>query len=63
VNGVASDDAFDALVDVIADELFARIAVRDRLETAEDARRVAALIADGVATRFELRDRATSLGA
>lgn len=42
---------------VIAEELFARITVKDRLETAEDAERVAVLIADGVWYRFEIRER------
>ena len=48
---------FEELVEVVAEELFARISVRDRLETAEDAKKVGALIADGVWTRFEVRER------
>lgn len=48
---------FEELVGVVAEELFARIAVRDRLETADDAEKVGALIADGVWTRFEVHER------
>ncbi len=48
---------FNEVTGVIAEELFARITVKDRLETAEDAERVAILIADGVWYRFEIRER------
>jgi hypothetical protein len=56
-NDPESEACFPALSEVIADELFARIAVKDRLETAEDAAKVAGLIADGVLERFEVRER------
>lgn len=36
---------FDEITDVVAEELFARIAVRDRFETREDAKRVEASVA------------------
>jgi hypothetical protein len=41
----------------VAEELFARIAVKDRLETVEDAEGVAELIADALWYRFEIRER------
>jgi tellurite resistance protein len=48
---------FNEVTGVIPEELFARITVKDRLETAEDAERVAVLIADGVWYRFEISER------
>ena len=48
---------FNEVTGVIAEELFARIGVEDRLETAEDAERVAGLIADGLWYRFEISER------
>jgi hypothetical protein len=56
-NDPESEACFAPLSEVIAEELFARIAVRDRLETAEDAAEVANLIADGVLERFQVRER------
>jgi hypothetical protein len=38
---------------------FEIIAVRDRLQTAEDADRVASMITEGLWNRFELRERQT----
>lgn len=51
---------FEAVVDVVADELFARIAVRDRFETADDARKIAELIADSLVYRFDISERGAS---
>jgi hypothetical protein len=48
---------FDAVAAVVSEELFARIAVGDRLQTAEDADAVAGLITDGLWYRFEIRER------
>jgi hypothetical protein len=48
---------FNEVTGVIAEELFARIAVKDRLATAEDAEGVAELIADSLWYRFEIRER------
>jgi hypothetical protein len=56
-NDPESEACVSDLTAVIADELFARIAVRDRLETAEDAAAVAVLIADGIVDRFQIRER------
>jgi hypothetical protein len=53
------DRTFDEVQAVIAEELFARIAVKDRFETAEDAQAVAGLIADALIYRFEFRERST----
>jgi hypothetical protein len=52
-----SNAVLPALVDVIGDELFARVAVNDRLESREDAYSVAALIADAVLYRFAVSER------
>jgi ABC-2 type transport system ATP-binding protein len=47
----------EPLTELIAGELYARIAVHDRLETREGAQRVAELIADAVLDRFVVRPR------
>jgi hypothetical protein len=48
---------FDEVTGVVAEELFARLAVRDRFETAEDAEAIAGLITDALWDRFEIRER------
>jgi len=52
-----SEEVFAPLAEVIAAELLARISVRDRLETVEDAHGVAELLADAVLDRFVVRSR------
>jgi ABC-2 type transport system ATP-binding protein len=52
-----SDESFEPVAEVIAQELFARISARDRLETVEDARDVAAVISEAVLDRFVVRPR------
>jgi ABC-2 type transport system ATP-binding protein len=49
--------SIDPLAQVIADELLARVALGDRLDTVEDARGVAELIADRVLARFVVAPR------
>ena len=55
--GWKSEESFERLAEVIAEELFARISVRDRLETDADARDVAALVAAAILDRFVVRSR------
>jgi ABC-2 type transport system ATP-binding protein len=52
-----SEESFDPLVAVIAEELSARVSAGDRLDTVEDAHGVAELIADTVLDRFVVRSR------
>lgn len=52
-----SEETFKPLAALIGEELFARIAVRDRLETVGDANLVGELIADSVLDRFVVRPR------
>ena len=58
-NDLQSEKAFESLRQLIAGELFARIAVRDPLKTKEDAQSVSNLIADAVLDRFQVRERPT----
>lgn len=53
---------FEPLAEVIAEELLARISVRDRFETAEDAHGVAEVIAAAVLDRFVVRPRPAERG-
>jgi ABC-2 type transport system ATP-binding protein len=55
-----SEEFFEPVAEVIAQELFARISVRDQLDTVENARDVAALIADAVLDRFVVQPRAAA---
>jgi ABC-type glutathione transport system ATPase component len=55
-----SEEFFEPVAEVIARELFARISVRDQLDTVEAARDVAGLIADAVLDRFVVRPRAAA---
>ncbi len=52
-----SSESFEPLAEVIAEELSARISVRDGLDTVEDAHDVAELIAAAVLNRFVVRPR------
>jgi ABC-2 type transport system ATP-binding protein len=52
-----SDESFEPVAEVIAQELFARISAQDQLDTVEDARDVAAVIAGAVLDRFVVRPR------
>jgi len=51
---------FDLLVDALAEELGARIAVRDAPTSADDARRVAELQADALLYVFNIERRTDS---
>jgi|GEM_PF-44459 ABC-2 type transport system ATP-binding protein len=53
----SSDEVFEPLAEVIAEELLARSSVRDRLETVDDAHSVAEVIAGAVLDRFAVRSR------
>jgi hypothetical protein len=57
---MADEPTLTALIEVIEDEMFARIAVHDKFETRDDARRVVELIADALLYRFDVRERATA---
>ena len=57
-----SAESVEPLAEVIAAELFARISVRDRLDTVEDAHGVAELIADAVLDRFVVSPRPAERG-
>ena len=50
-------EPFEPLAEVIAQELFARISARDRLDTVEEVHVVAQSIADAVLDRFVVRPR------
>jgi ABC-2 type transport system ATP-binding protein len=52
-----SDDCFELLAEVIAEELRGRVSASDQWETVEDARDVAAKITDRVLDRFVVRPR------
>ena len=52
-----SKESLQPLVEVVTEELLARISVGDRLETVDDARSIAELIAAAVLDRFVVRPR------
>ncbi len=56
-NDPKSEESFEELAAVIADELFARVTVRDELKNSEDAQAWAQLAADAVLHRFQVRQR------
>jgi ABC-2 type transport system ATP-binding protein len=58
----SSAESLDPLADLIAEELFARISSRDRLDTVQDAHDVAELVAAAVQDRFVVRPRPPAPG-
>jgi hypothetical protein len=56
-NDPASEACFPSLVEVIAEELRARLAIGDPTETAEGISRLAELVADSLLDAFEVKQR------
>jgi hypothetical protein len=56
-NDPESEQTFDGLVEVVAEELFVRASMGDQIKSPDDAKHFAEIAVDAVLDRFSVRER------